>query len=57
MMDRNVQPGDRVQLPRGGHWLTGTVVLVKRRTWIHIEADDRIYRESLYELKEVADEN
>lgn len=56
-MDRDVQPGDRVALPRAGHWLTGTVVLVKRRTWIHVEVGDRIYRESLYELKEVADEN
>jgi len=56
-MDRNVQPGDRVQLPRGDGWLTGTVVKVVRRTWIHVEADDRIYREALQQLREVADEN
>ena len=60
-MDRNVQPGDWVMLPRGEGWLRGMVVRVKRRTWIHVEVGDdfmgrRVYREALQQLREVADD-
>lgn len=58
-MDKNVQPGDTVKLQRGEGWLTGAVILIKRRTWIHIRVGDdftgyRTYRASLYDLKGVA---